>query len=53
MPSLKIAAPIFLEIFQPRSEGLSSYRLGRARRDSLAPGGKMRDPRNEVGDIFD
>ena len=36
---------------QPRSQGLSSYRLGRARRDrhsSLARGGKLRDPGNEV-----
>ena len=33
-------------------QGLSSYHLGRVRRDplsSLAPGGKMRDPGNEVG----
>ena len=36
---------------QPRSQGLSSYRPGRARREglsSLALGGKMRDPENEV-----
>ena len=38
---------------QPRCQGLSSYRLGRARREknlsSLAQGGKMIDPGNEVG----
>ena len=36
---------------QTRSQGLSSYRMGRARRDplsSLAPGGKIRDLGNEV-----
>ena len=35
----------YIAIPQPRSQGLSSYRLGRARRD---PGSKMRDPGNEV-----
>ena len=41
---LPISSPTF-------SQGLSSYRLGRARRDllsSLAPGSKMREPGNEV-----
>ena len=41
-----IVIPVALRprILQPRSQGLSSYRLGR----SLAAGGKMRDPGNEV-----
>ena len=38
--------PKIVRNLQPRSQGLSSYRPGRARR--LALGGKMRDPGNEV-----
>ena len=39
----KLTLSFNLELVQPRSQGLSSYRpLGRA-------GGKMRDPGNEVG----
>ena len=38
--------PVFtIPTDQPRSQGLSSYRSS-----SLAPGGKMRDPGNEVAD---
>ena len=32
-------------VYQPRSQGLSSYRL-------LAPAGKLRDPGNEVGGLL-
>ena len=37
-------------MFQPRSQGLSSKRLGRA--SELAPGVKMRDPGNEVANVL-
>ena len=33
---------------QPRSQGLSSYRLDEERPVSLRPRGKMRDPGNDV-----